>query len=148
MVSFTLIAITDSRRDDLSGDAIEDLIKKAGHSVVERRIVRNDIEEIRKDVRDAKGDIIITMGGTGISSKDLTPEALKPLLNRELPGFGELFRKLSYDDIGTSAMMSRAFGGTMSGRALFCLPGSTSACVLGAGIIVKECEHILREMRK
>jgi molybdenum cofactor biosynthesis protein B len=148
MLNFTLIAITDSRREDLSGDAVEDLIKKAGHSVVERRIVRNDIEEIRNGVRDANGDIIITMGGTGISSKDLTPEALKPLLNRELPGFGELFRRLSYDDIGTSAMMSRAFGGTTGGRALFCLPGSTSACVMGAGIIVRECEHILREMRK
>lgn len=148
MLSFTLIAITDSRREDLSGDAVEDLIKKAGHSVVERRIVRNDIEEIRNGVRDAKGDIIITMGGTGISSKDLTPEALKPLLNRELPGFGELFRRLSYDDIGTSAMMSRAFGGTTGSRALFCLPGSTGACVLGAGIIVRECEHIMREMRK
>jgi molybdenum cofactor biosynthesis protein B len=88
------------------------------------------------------------MGGTGISSKDLTPEALKPLLDKELYGFGELFRRLSYEDIGTSTIMSRAFGGVMGKKAIFCLPGSTSACVLGSGIIIKECEHILGEMRK
>jgi molybdenum cofactor biosynthesis protein B len=89
------------------------------------------------------------MGGTVISSKDITPEALRPLLDKELYGFGELFRMLSYKDIGTSTMMSRAFAGTLGGKAVFCLPGSTSACVLATReIIIKECEHLIREMGK
>jgi molybdenum cofactor biosynthesis protein B len=150
MVRFTLIAITDSRaeNEDLSGNAVEKEIKGASYEVIERKIVRNDVKEIQKAVEEAKGEIVITMGGTGISSRDITPEALKPLLEKELTGFGELFRRLSYDDIGTSTMMSRAFGGIMKGKAIFSLPGSTNGCMVGAGIIVKECEHILREMRK
>lgn len=150
MVSFTLIAITDSRteKEDLSGNAVEDMIKEAGYEVVERKIVKNDLNRIRHAIEEADGEIVITMGGTGISSKDLTPEALKPLLDKELCGFGELFRRLSYEDIGASTIMSRAFGGVMGKKAIFCLPGSTSACVLGSGIVIKECEHILREMRK
>ncbi len=150
MVSFTLIAITDSRteKEDLSGNAVEDMIREAGYEVVERKVVKNDINRIRRAIEEADGEIVITMGGTGISSKDLTPEALKPLLDKELYGFGELFRRLSYEDIGTGTIMSRAFGGVMGKKAIFCLPGSTSACVLGSGIVIKECEHILREMRK
>ncbi|MDY6985537.1 MAG: molybdenum cofactor synthesis domain-containing protein [Candidatus Thermoplasmatota archaeon] len=150
MVSFTLIAITDSRteKEDLSGNAVEDMIKEAGYEVVERKIVKNDLNRIRHAIEEADGEIVITMGGTGISSKDLTPEALKPLLDKELCGFGELFRRLSYEDIGASTIMSRAFGGVMGKKAIFCLPGSTSACVLGSGIVIKECEHILLEMRK
>jgi len=150
MVSFTLIAITDSRteKEDLSGNAVEKEIREKGYEVIERKIVRNDVEEIQKAVEEARGEIVITMGGTGISSRDVTPEALKPLLEKELYGFGELFRRISYDSIGTSTIMSRAFGGIMRGKGIFSLPGSTDGCMVGARIIIKECEHILREMRK
>ena len=151
MVRFTIVAVTDSRteKEDNSGRAVAEEIEKTGHEVLERLIVKNDFEAIQKTVSDAKGDIVITMGGTGISSKDITPEALKPLLDKELYGFGELFRMLSYKDIGTSTMMSRSFAGTFRGTAVFCLPGSTSACVLATReIILKECEHLIKELRK
>ena len=151
MVRFTIVAVTDSRteKEDNSGKAVAEEIEKTGHEVSERLMVKNDSEDIQKAVFGAKGDIVITMGGTGISSKDITPEALKPLLDKELYGFGELFRMLSYKDIGTSTMMSRAFAGTLGGKAVFCLPGSTSACVLATReIIIKECEHLIKEMRK
>lgn len=151
MVRFTLIAITDSRteKEDISGNAVEKEIKNAGYEVSDRYVVKNNIEQIRKTVLQAKGDIIITMGGTGVSARDITPEALKPILEKELFGFGELFRKLSYEDIGTSTIMSRSFAGTLKGKALFCLPGSTKACVLATReIILTECEHMFRELRK
>ena len=151
MIDFSILLITDSRdeKSDISGKVIENLITENGQRVVEKSIVGNDAEEIRKKLVRLRGDIIITVGGTGISGRDRTPDVIKPLLSKELPGFGELFRSLSYGEIGTSTMMSRSFAGVYRNRIVVSLPGSTNACTIAIrDIILKECEHMLRELRK
>jgi len=151
MVNFSILTITDSRseEEDLSGDAIANLVIKSGNKVKQRRIVKNNIEEIRSAVKELKCNILITIGGTGISSRDITVEAIKPMLDKELPGFGELFRSLSYGQIKTSTIMSRAFAGTIGKKVIISLPGSIKACKLAIGeIVLKECDHMLREINK
>ncbi|MEO1092021.1 MAG: molybdenum cofactor biosynthesis protein B [Pseudomonadota bacterium] len=129
-----LLTVSDSRdlADDRSGDALQSLAIEAGHEVVERDLVRDDValiaERFRAWVAAPGVEVVISTGGTGVTGRDVTPEALAQVVDKDIPGFGELFRMLSFQTIGTSAMQSRATAGVASGTYLFCLPGSTGAC--------------------
>lgn len=133
-VSIAVLTISDSRtaQDDKSGDLLVDRIARAGHDFVEKRIAKDDIHEIRAAVGqwivDPSVQVILTTGGTGVTGRDGTPEAIRPLLDKEISGFGEMFRVLSYEKIKTSTLQSRAFAGVANGTYLFCLPGSSGAC--------------------
>ena len=134
VVNIVVLTVSDTRTeaDDKSGQTLVDRIKKAGHHLVEKRIVKDEIPLLqsalkewiaRKDV-----DVVIATGGTGVTGRDVTPEAFEALYDKPIPGFGELFRMLSYELIKTSTMQSRATGGVANGTFLFALPGSTGAC--------------------
>lgn len=137
-----LLTSSDTRTaaNDTSGDLLQERLETAGHTVLERKIMADDLDAIRKLlqrwVKDEKIDVIITTGGTGLTQRDILPEAVEPLTTKAIPGFGELFRMLSYDDIGTSTIESRAVGVIASGTIIFCLPGSTGACRLGMDKII------------
>jgi molybdenum cofactor biosynthesis protein B len=139
---------------DPSGDLIVELVKNAGHSVVSREILPDDRILIGKNVGNAIGsekvDAIIVCGGTGVSITDVTIETVRPLMIKTLPGFGELFRKLSYDEIGSAAIMTRALAGvTDQGKAVFCIPGSPQAVKLVMEkLILPETGHILKHARE
>jgi molybdenum cofactor biosynthesis protein B len=139
---------------DPSGDLIVKLIELAGHSVVSREILPDDRVLLGKYVGNAIGsenvDAIIVCGGTGVSLTDVTIETLRPLMVKTLPGFGELFRKLSYDEIGSAAIMTRAKAGvTDQEKALFCIPGSPQAVKLVmTKLILPETGHILKHARE
>ncbi len=132
-VRIALLTASDSRTlaEDRSGDALVERIAQAGHILVSRTLVREEIPNMQAVLREwityAQIDVILINGGTGVTARDITPEALRPLLDKELPGFGELFRMLSYQKIGTAAMLSRALGGVSGNKFLFALPGSTNA---------------------
>ncbi len=117
--------------DDESGDIIERLVVSAGHRVEGRKLIPDSIPAITRTAREAfnsKGvQALIITGGTGLSPRDVTIESVRPLVDRDIPGFGELFRKLSFESIGSPALLSRAFAGTRKGKAVFCLPGSPDA---------------------
>lgn len=129
-----ILTVSDTRtfETDTSGSLLISLIEADGHVVVERDIVKDDLDLISARLRDwiARADIdaILTTGGTGVTGRDTTPEALAAVWDKEIPGFGELFRWLSYESIGTSTMQSRATGGVARGTYLFALPGSKGAC--------------------
>lgn len=131
-----VLTVSDTRGpdNDSSGDYLVSSLADAGHHLHERRIERDDRYRLRAVVAgwiaDAEVNAIIITGGTGFTGRDSTPEAILPLLDKEMPGFGEVFRWLSYDEIGTSTMQSRAFAGLSNHTFVFCLPGSTSACRL------------------
>ena len=133
-LDIALLTISDSRTpaDDKSGATLRKLVTEAGHRVAEQTIVRDDIYAIRATVSRwiAAADIpaVITTGGTGLTGRDGTPEAVAPLFDKTINGFGEMFRNLSYATIGTSTMQSRAVAGVANGTYIFCLPGSTGAC--------------------
>src|SRR5690606_1069460 len=114
---------------------------EAGHRLVERKIVRDDRETIESSVRafvsSAEVDVVLVTGGTGITVRDVTPEAIAPLIDKEIPGFGELFRMLSYEDIGAATIQSRAFAGLCAGTLVFGLPGSTGAVRLAVDRILR-----------
>jgi molybdenum cofactor biosynthesis protein B len=128
-----VVTISDTRTpiQDRSGDTLVERITSAGHGLSGRMIVVDDIAAIEAALRhflaDENTDVILSTGGTGITGRDVTPEAFRRVLDKELPGFGELFRALSYAKIGTSAILSRAIGGVSDGKLLFALPGSPSA---------------------
>ncbi len=132
-VQVAVLTISDTRtaETDRSGQTIVDLLVGAGHQVVRRQIVRDHREEIREALRtaiaDPQVDVIITTGGTGVTPRDVTPEALAPLVTKPIPGFGELFRWLSYAEIGTSTIQSRAEAALCDTTYVFVLPGSTGA---------------------
>jgi len=140
--------------DDLSGALITEILQKGGHKVVFREIVPDDRFLIGQIVGKALGsesvDVIITCGGTGISPTDVTIETVRPLLVKTLPGFGELFRKLSFDEIGSAAVLSRALAGVADqGKAVFCIPGSPQAVRLVLErLILPEVGHILKHTRE
>ena len=139
--------------EDPSGDLILELLEKAGHNVVLRGVVPDEGAVIRQSVLKALGtddvDAVITCGGTGVAAKDVTAEAIKPLLEKELPGFGELFRRLSYDEIGSAALMSRTLAGVFKGKAVFVLPGSPQAVRLCVErLIFPEAPHIVKHTRE
>jgi molybdenum cofactor biosynthesis protein B, proteobacterial len=132
-----LLTVSDSRtlEDDRSGNLLQEKLLADGHRLIERHICSDDKYVIRARISDwliRDGvDVVLTTGGTGLTGRDLVPEAVGALLERVNPGFGELFRWLSYEDVGTSALQSRALAGSANGRLLFCLPGSRGACQLG-----------------
>lgn len=131
-----VLTVSDSRGldEDKSGAYLEDALRDAGHRVLERRVVRDEVTAIRAAVRawSAEPEVfaILVTGGTGVLPRDVTPEAVEPLYAKTLPGFGELFRALSFQEIGTAAMQSRASAGVIEGKVVFLLPGSTGACRL------------------
>lgn len=133
-INIAILTISDSRTlgDDTSGQALVDMAEKDGHNVIRRMIVPDDIYRIRFEVSrwifESDVEVIISTGGTGLTGRDGTPEAVKPLFDREIDGFGGLFRQLSYDTVGTSTIASRAVGGVANGTFIFALPGSTGAC--------------------
>lgn len=136
---------------DASGRAIADLLQAAGHIVAGRQIVRDEPAEVSTAIDTHAGtvDLIVTTGGTGITSRDSTYETIEGLLDKRLDGFGELFRMLSYHEIGSAAMLTRATAGVMRGTAIFMLPGSEHAVRLGmTKLILPEIGHVVRELRR
>ena len=129
-----VLTVSDSRTaaNDTSGDYLAEALAGAGHVLADRAIVPDNRYLLRARVAhwiaDERVDGILVTGGTGFTGRDSTPEALLPLLDKQMPGFGELFRSLSFDEIGTSTLQSRAFAGLANGTFLFALPGSTGAC--------------------
>ena len=139
--------------DDPSGDLIVELLEGAGHAVTLRGVLPDDGVVIRQGVLKALEtddvDAIITCGGTGVAARDVTVEAIRPLLEKELPGFGELFRRLSYDEIGSATLMSRTLAGVFKGKAVFVLPGSPQAVKLCVErLILPEAPHIVKHTRE
>ena len=141
-LNIAVLTVSDSRtRDnDTSGDLVQERLTTAGHRVAARVILTDDVDKLRAQVRawvaDKNVDAVISTGGTGLTKRDITPEAITPLLTKLIPGFGELFRWLSYEEIGTSTIESRAFAGVADTTLVFCLPGSTGACCLGMDKII------------
>ena len=132
-----VLTVSDSRSaaDDSSGDYLAGALVEAGHELAARALLPDNRYQLRAQVSqwiaDESIDGVLVTGGTGFTGRDSTPEALLPLLDKEMPGFGEMFRAISFDEIGTSTMQSRAFAGLANGTFVFCLPGSTSACRTG-----------------
>jgi len=150
-----VVTISDTRSEatDTSGAAIAALLEGAGHTVTGRRIVKDDGQAIRDAVsyaaKSGASDAVITTGGTGISARDGTYEALSSLFERRLDGFGELFRALSYQEIGSAAMLTRATAGIIARCAVFVMPGSENAVRLGMEkLILPELGHVIRELRR
>jgi molybdopterin adenylyltransferase len=131
-VAVLTVSDTRSAADDRSGNYLVEQLQAAGHHVVEKTIVPDDIYQIRavvsRWIADAGVQVIITTGGTGVTGRDGTPEAIAPLLDKPIEGFGELFRQLSYAEIKTAAIQSRAIAGVANNTYLFTIPGSTGAC--------------------
>jgi molybdenum cofactor biosynthesis protein B len=143
-----VLTVSDTRTevDDKSGALVAETLAQVGHDIVARRIVKDDIEEIRRAFESWRGteslQVVVVTGGTGITSRDVTVEALTPLVSKQIPGFGELFRWLSYEEIGASTIQSRAFAGLCGAILLFALPGSTGAVRLALDrIIVPQLDH-------
>lgn len=138
---------------DVSGETIEALLKIAGHRVLSRKIIADDKNMIEEAVKTVLGsaelDAAIFCGGTGIATKDVTLEAVSPFLEKTLLGFGEIFRRLSYDKVGSAAVLSRAVAGVAKGKALFCIPGSPDAVRVSVEmLILPEAPHIVRHARE
>ena len=133
-LNITVLTISDTRTevDDTSGKNLVERLEKAGHHLYQKKMVMDDIYQIRavisQWIADDQVNAIITTGGTGVTGRDGTPEAVIPLLDKQLDGFGEVFRMLSYQDIKTSTIQSRAVAGVANGCYIFCLPGSLGAC--------------------
>ena len=133
-INIAVITISDSRtkENDTSGDTLEKRITDAGHKMIKRTIIPDDVSQI-KDTLDTMSkeeeiDCIITTGGTGLTGRDTTPEAVNEIASKHIDGFGELFRQVSFEKIGTSAIQSRAVAALINSTYVFCLPGSTGAC--------------------
>lgn len=138
-----VLTISDTRSlaNDTSGDLFVSLLQAAGHALVHREIVTDDVYAIRAVlsawIADPGVQVILTTGGTGFTGRDSTPEAARVLFDKHIEGFGELFRQLSYDDIGSSTIQSRALGGLANGTLIFCLPGSSNAVRTGWDKIIR-----------
>ncbi len=150
-----VLTVSDTRTDDTdtSGRAISELLEAAGHHVAGKTIEPDEptrvAELVRQQAAIADVDAIITTGGTGLTSRDSTFEAVDALLHKRLPGFGELFRMLSYQDIGAAAMLSRATAGTIGRVIVICLPGSEKAVRLAmTNLVVPELGHLVQQARK
>lgn len=132
-VNIAVMTVSDTRTetDDKSGDTLANRVTDAGHKIAARKIVKDDMpsitEQLKAWINDDNVDVIISTGGTGITGRDVTPECFEALYDKSIPGFGELFRMLSYDLIGTSTIQSRCTGGLSGGTLMFALPGSTGA---------------------
>lgn len=154
-LGFAVVTISDSRsiETDESGRMAEEALKTEGHKVRRRLIVTNDQGEIGKTVEELLGsgeiDVILTIGGTGLSKRDVTVEAVSKVIEKKIEGFGELFRILSYNEIGTAAMLTRAFAGIAKGKIVVCLPGSENAVEMAIRrLILPEIGHMIREARR
>ena len=154
-VACYVLTVSDSRtpETDTGGRAIRALLEEAGHQVSGHTIVKDEPSQVTVQVRqqlaDARTEIIITTGGTGITSRDGTYEAVHAMLEKHLDGFGELFRMLSFQEIGAAAMMSRATAGTARGKAIFVLPGSPAAVRLAmTRLILPELGHVVQQLRR
>ena len=153
-VACFVLTCSDSRAqaDDVSGRALREGLEAAGHSVVGQTVVRDEPEQIRAAVeRGLQGGAraVLVTGGTGITRRDQTVEAVRPLLEKEIPGFGELFRMLSFQEIGSAAWLSRALAGTVRGALVFVLPGSPNAVRLALDrLILPELGHAVRELSR
>jgi molybdopterin adenylyltransferase len=150
VVGFAGLTVSDSRGlgDDRSGDLLRRKVEAAGHRWVARDLVPDEPEEIRRAARDLLGrdgvEVLLVTGGTGLAPRDVTLEALAPLFDRQIPGFGELFRMLSWEQVGSAAMLSRAAAGLVGRQALFCLPGSPKAVALALDeLILPEAGHLM-----
>ncbi|RLJ17672.1 molybdenum cofactor biosynthesis protein B [bacterium endosymbiont of Escarpia laminata] len=150
-LNIAVLTVSDSRTEetDKSGDTLRDRAVEAGHNVVEKVIVPDDVYQMRaivsRWIADPDVHIIISTGGTGITGRDSTPEALMPLFDKSIKGFGELFRTISLEEIGASAIQSRAISGLANGTLIFCLPGSTGACRTGWDkILLAQLDHRTR----
>jgi molybdenum cofactor biosynthesis protein B len=143
-LTIAVLVVSDSRTeaDDVSGGTLVERIGLAGHHVSEKKIVPDDIYQIRAVISnwivDDAVNVIISTGGTGVTGRDGTPEAILPLLDKVLDGFGETFRMLSYQDIKTSTIQSRAIAGVANATYIFCLPGSSGACRTAWDLLIKE----------
>jgi molybdenum cofactor biosynthesis protein B len=143
-LNIAILTLSDSRtfENDTSGQTLVDSLEAAGHTLAARELCKDEIYTGRAIVSawiaDPGIDVIISTGGTGLTQRDSTPEALKPLFDQNIEGFGELFRQLSYDEIGSSTVQSRALAGLANQTLVFCLPGSTGACRTGWNRILKE----------
>jgi molybdenum cofactor biosynthesis protein B len=133
-VRIAVLAVSDTRKleDDRSGAVLAEMIREAGHELAERAIVTDDVPKIRAKVEgwiaDPGVDAVITTGGTGFTGRDVTPEAVRPLFEKEIDGFSTVFHMISFEKVGTSTIQSRACGGVARGTYIFCLPGSPGAC--------------------
>jgi molybdenum cofactor biosynthesis protein B len=138
-----VLTVSDSRslEDDHSGDLLVERLTEAGHELADRAIVKDDPDQIAAQlqawIEDPKIEVAISTGGTGVTGRDVTPEALARVIEKDIPGFGEMFRMISYQKIGTSALQSRAAAGVAKGTYLFALPGSPGACKDGWDEILK-----------
>ena len=143
-LNVAVLTVSDTRdaSNDTSGDTLAELLSQDGHVIVKRQIVKDDVYQLRAVVSqwiaDEAVQAIITTGGTGFYNRDSTPEALTILFDKTIEGFGELFRQLSYQEIGTSTVQSRALAGIANRTVIFCLPGSTGACRTGYKGIIQE----------
>jgi len=151
-VTCAVLTISDSRteQDDESGKLLQEMLRQNGHRVLAYAVLKNDANSIRGKIEEllklADLQVIITSGGTGISHRDITVETISPMLEKKVDGFGELFRFLTYQEIGAGSMMSRAMAGVVRGKVIVCLPGSLGAVTLTLDkIILPEIGHMVRE---
>ena len=154
-VACFILIVSDTRKLDTetSGRAIQELLEAAGHTVTGRRLVKDEprevVDEIRREIGKGEARVLITTGGTGIAKRDSTFEALTGLFEKTMVGFGELFRMLSFQEIGPAAMLTRATAGVIRGHAVFVLPGSENAVRLAmTKLIIPELGHIVRELTR
>ena len=154
-LGFAVITLSDTRDDatDMSGKFIKNALTEAGHKVPYYRVLKEDCVKIKTTLQECLADpeiaVVITNGGTGIASRDSTIEMLTSILDKQLDGFGELFRMLSYQEIGPAAMMSRALAGIAKNRVLFAIPGSTNAVRLAMEkLILPQAAHVYWELNK
>jgi molybdenum cofactor biosynthesis protein B len=148
-IAVLTVSDTRSEADDTSGQFLADALAEAGHGLADRRIVKDDIYQIRAVlsawIADAAVDVVLVTGGTGFSGRDSTPEAVAPLFDKSIEGFGEVFRALSLQEIGSSTVQSRALGGLANDTVIFCMPGSTGACrTAWEGIISDQLDSTYR----
>lgn len=145
-LNIAVLTVSDTRNNsnDTSGQKLEDLALAAGHKVTDRALVKDDIYQIRATVSgwiaDSHIQVVLITGGTGFAGRDSTIEAMTPLFDKTVVGFGELFRQISYQEIGTSTIQSRAAAGLANRTLMFCLPGSTGACVTAWQIIEEQLD--------
>ncbi|AEF55622.1 molybdenum cofactor biosynthesis protein B [Marinomonas posidonica] len=143
-LKISVLTVSDTRTlaEDTSGEALIDMLTRSGHTLQQRQIVKDDVYQMRAVVSqwiaDEDTHVVLITGGTGFYARDSTPEAMTPLFDKTIEGFGELFRQISYDEIGTSTIQSRAIAGLANQTLIFCLPGSTGACRTAWNGILKE----------
>lgn len=143
-LDIAVLTVSDSRTEetDKSGRLLAERLREAGHRLAEKTIVPDDVYRIRavvaRWIAEPAVQVVLSTGGTGVTGRDGTPEAVRPLLDKEIRGFGELFRAISYEEIRTSSLQSRALAGVANGTYVFCLPGSTGACRTGWDSLIRE----------